>query len=79
MTHAVAEHSTTRKADKACAKELKLLTRVEVSLEDARGSGTIEDVFLTLEEIYSAHMHTEHQSVRAKCELILRAGQIARA
>lgn len=79
MTHAVAERSTTRKADTACAKELKLLTRVEASLEDARGSGTIDDVFLALEEIYSAHMHTEHQSVRAKCALILRAGQIATA
>ncbi|MCK1670402.1 hypothetical protein [Bradyrhizobium sp. 150] len=79
MAHAAAEHSTTRKANKACVKELRLLARVEADLEDARGSGTIEDVFLTLEEIYSTRMHTEHQTVRAKCELILRAGQIARA
>ncbi|MDA9398566.1 hypothetical protein XH79_07050 [Bradyrhizobium sp. CCBAU 45389] len=55
---------TKQKADRACAKELKILARVE------------RDVFLGLEEIYSMHMRAEHQSVRARCHAILRAGSL---
>ncbi|WP_342740029.1 hypothetical protein [Bradyrhizobium sp. B117] len=70
---------TKQKADRACAKELKILARVEKDLENARGSEAVEDVFLGLEEIYSMHMRTEHQSVRARCEAILRAGSLPKA
>lgn len=73
MTTAIA-HSETREINQVIPGELRILARIEADLNQARRTGTLEDVFLNIEEIYSMSMHTEIDDVRARCETLLRAG-----
>ncbi len=67
-------HSEIHKVSRVITGELSILARVEADLDAARRAGTLEDVFLTLEEIYGMSIHTENEDVRAKCDALLRAG-----
>lgn len=70
----VITHCEIHQSSRVLSGELNIATRLEADLDAARRTGTVEDVFLTLEEIYSMYTHTENEGVRAKCEALLRAG-----
>jgi hypothetical protein len=72
MTNVIAHDEI--QAPRAICGELSILACVEADLDVARRTGTLEDVFLTLEEIYGMSMHTENEDVRAKCDVLLRGG-----
>ncbi|MCP3417790.1 hypothetical protein NLM16_27145 [Bradyrhizobium brasilense] len=77
MTDAITIHPTSRKTVKASAVQKKMLAAIEADLETARRSGTAEDVFLLLEEIFTMHLHAGARGIRARCDAILRGGSAA--